>query len=148
MVLLDLSAAFDTVDHDVLLDVLQKRFGVECCALDWFRSYLSNRTQSFCVTSGLSAPVSLPCSVPQGSRIGLQEFIVYIEDIAKTIAALSLNNNLYADNTQLQKNLHIVDIKTTRVNLELCIAEIKDWCSSRQLQLNADKTELIWFGSR
>ena len=46
LVLLDLSSAFDIVDHDVLLDVLQKRFGVECCALDWFRSYLSKRTQS------------------------------------------------------------------------------------------------------
>ena len=53
LVLLDPSAAFDTVDHDVL----PKRFGVKCCALDWFRSYLSNRTQSFCVTSGQSAPV-------------------------------------------------------------------------------------------
>ena len=71
-----------------------------------------------------------------------------MEDIAETIAAFSLNHHLYADYTQLQKNLHIVDIKTTRVNLVLYVAAIKDWCSSRRLQLNADKTKLIWFASR
>ena len=102
---LDLSAAFDTVDHDILFDVLQKQFGVECCKLDWFRSYLSNHTQSFCFTSGQSAPVSLPCSVPQGCRIGLgpQEFIVYTEDIAKTIAAFSLNHHLYPDDNSSKR---------------------------------------------
>ena len=116
--------------------------------VDWFISYLSNRTQSFCVTSGQSTPVSLPCSVPQGFRIGPQESIVDMEDIAETIADFSLNHHLYADDKQFKKNLCIVDIKTTRVNLELCVAAIKDWCSSRRLQLNADKNELIWFGSR
>ena len=102
----------------------------------------------FCVTSGQSAPVSLPCSVPQGSRIGPQKFIVYTKDIAETIAVFSLNHHLHADDTQLQKNLRIEDIKTTRLNLELYVAAVKDWCSSRWLQLNADKTDLIWFGSR
>ena len=137
LVLLDPSAAFVTVNHDVILDVLQKRFGVKCCALDWFRSYLSNRTQSFCDTSEQSAPVNLPCSVPQGSRIGSQEFIVYMEDIAETIAAFSLTHHLFADDTQLQKNLRIVDIKTTRVNLELC-------CSSQRLVLIKTATAQWW----
>ena len=73
---------------------------------------------------------------------------MYTEDIAEAIAAFSLNHHIYADDTQFQKNLRIVDIKTTLVNLELCVGAIKDWCSSRLLQLNADKTELIRFGSR
>ena len=73
---------------------------------------------------------------------------MYTEDIAETIAAFLLNHHLYADDMQLQKNLSIVDINTTRVNLELCVAAIKDWFSSRRLQLNANKTELIRFGSR
>ena len=73
---------------------------------------------------------------------------MYTEDIAETIAAFSLNHHLYADDRQLQKNLRIVDINTTRVNLELCVAALKDWCSSKRLQLNADKTEPIWFDSR
>ena len=103
-------AAFDAVDHDVLLHVLQKRFGVECCVLDWFRSYLLIRTHSLFISSGQSASVSLPCSVPQGSRIGRQEFVVYTKDITETIAAFSLNYHLYADDTHLQKNLRIMDI--------------------------------------
>ena len=147
LVLLDLGAAFDTVDHDVLLDVFQKRFRVECCALDWFRSYLSNRTQSFCITSGQSALVSLPCSVPQGSRIGPQEFIVYTEDITETIADFSLNHHL-----EHLRRRHAAPKELTycghKNNLELCVAAITHWCSSRRLQLNADKTELIWFGPR
>ena len=69
LVLLDLSAAFDTVDHGILLEVLQDRFGVQDRALNWFKSYLSNCTQSFCVESKMSDPVSLTCSVSQGSVI-------------------------------------------------------------------------------
>ena len=80
----ELSAAFDTVDHDVLVDVLTLRFGIEDRALVWFRSYLTNRTQSFCVTSGASLPVVPPCNVPQGSVIGPQKFTVLREDIVDT----------------------------------------------------------------
>ena len=73
---------------------------------------------------------------------------MYTDDIAATIATFSLNYHLYADEPQLQNNLRIVDINTTRVNLELCVAAIKDCCFPRRLQLNADKTELISFDSR
>ena len=66
LVLLDLSAAFDTVGHDVVLDVLIKWFGVASKALDWRKSYLSEHTQFFCLASGASNPVRLACSVPQG----------------------------------------------------------------------------------
>ena len=70
LVLLDLSAAFDTVDHEILLEVLKNRVGVQDRALNWFKSYLSDRTQSFCVEFTMSDPVSVTCSVPQGSVIG------------------------------------------------------------------------------
>ena len=73
---------------------------------------------------------------------------MYTEDIAETIAAVSLNYHLYADDTQLQKNMHIVDINPNRVNLKLCIAGVKYWCSSSRLQRNAVKINLTWFGSR
>ena len=134
MVLLDLSAAFDTVDHDALLDVIQKRLGVECCALDWFLVIIVKPDTIVLRYIWAVGSVSLPCSVPQGSRIGPHEFIVYTEDIAETIAAFQLNHHLYADDTQLQKILRIVDINTTRVNLELCVklktGPHQDGCSS------------------
>ena len=91
----------DTVDHDVLLDVLSKRFGVVSKALDWCKSYLSERTQSFCVTSGTSNPVRFTCSVPQGSVIGPVKYTVNTEDIVETVDAFRINHQLYADDTQL-----------------------------------------------
>ena len=117
-------------------------------ALRWYRSYLANRTQSFSVPSGISKPVKLTCSVPQGSRIGPQKFCAYTEDLRETIEVFDVSHHLYADDTQLQKHMRIANIPENIRNLENCVSHIGQWCSSRQLQLNADKTEVIWFGSR
>ena len=68
--LLDLSAAFDTVDHGVLLDVLSSRFGVTDGVFEWFQSYLTSRTQVFCTGSDYSKVTSIACSVPQRSVAG------------------------------------------------------------------------------
>ena len=79
LVLLDLSAAFDTVDHRTLLDVLHRRFAVEGIPLLWFTSYLTNRSQSFSVDGVQSKSIGVDCSVPQGSVLGPLEFISYTE---------------------------------------------------------------------
>ena len=94
LVLLDLSAAFDTVDHAILLEVLTERFGVENLELDWFRSYHTGRTQTFTTPSGSSASVALTCSILQGSVIGPKEFIMYTEDIKETIDRFIINHHL------------------------------------------------------
>ena len=87
LVLLDLSAAFDTVDHDTLRQVLSRRFGVQGSMMAWFDSYLTNRTQTFQFGTNQSGPHRVDCSVPQGSVLGPQEFTAYTDN----------NNN----NTQL-----------------------------------------------
>ena len=74
LVLLDLSAAFDTVDHPIMLQVLHDRFCVEDAALKWFESYLSDRTQTYRVKDQQSRPRTVDCSVPQGSVLGPQKF--------------------------------------------------------------------------
>ena len=148
LVVLDLSAAFDTVDRDVLLDVLSKWFGVASNAFDWCKLRLSERTQSFCVTSGTSNSVKLTCSIPQGSMIGPVKCIAYTEEIVETVDAFRINHHFYADDTLLQDHMRTDTIQANRPNLELCIDAIKEWCSSLRLQLNGDKTEIIWFGSR
>ena len=82
LVLLDLSAAFDTVDHPTLLNVLHSRFGFDDIPLTWINSYISDRTQVFIVNGEKSEPSSVDCSVPQVSVLGPLEFISYTEDVA------------------------------------------------------------------
>ena len=72
LVLLDLSAAFDTVDHNILLSRLQNHLGIEDTAQAWCKSYLYQRTQHVCIGTAVSDPVVLNYSVPQGSVLGLQ----------------------------------------------------------------------------
>lgn len=128
LVLLDLSAAFDTVDHAALLDVLDPDFDVGNSAHDLVRSYLSNRSQTFCAAGVVSIPVILPCSVLQGSVFGPRKFISYTADIVDVIDAFLLKHHLYADDTQLP-------------------VAVKESCASRWLQLNADKTDKRSSGS-
>ena len=147
LVLLDLSAAFDTVDHDILLQVLQNRFLVNDIPLSWFHSYLTNRTQSINVNGFQSACSAVACSVPQGSVLGAIEFICYTEDVVAVFNCNSVDYHLYADDKQLYSATTVTDIDTTRERLVDCILDVREWCASRRLQLNAQKTELVWFGS-
>ena len=147
LVLLDLSAAFDTVDHGVLLDVLSSRFGVMDRVFEWFQSYLKGRTQVFCTSSDYSEVTSIACSVPQGSVARPLLFIAYTEDLEKTISSFTFNHHVFADDMQLLAHMSLNDVQYVRSGLERCILAIQNWCSSRRLQLNPDKTEVIWFGS-
>ena len=147
LVLLDLSAAFDTVDHCTLLDVLHRRFAVEGIPLLWFNSYLSNRSQSFSVDGVQSKLIGVDCSVPQGSVPGPLEFI-YTADVVEVFTRNLVRHHLFADEKQLCRSGKISEIDNIRHQLCRCVTNIRDWCSSRRLQLNALKTELQWFGSR
>jgi len=147
LVMLDLSAAFDTVDHAVLLNVLQNRFSVHGLPLDWFRSYLSDRSQTFCITGSQSASFALDCSVPQGSVLGPVEFIAYTEDVTELFRRHQLHYHIYADDKQLYDDVPVAQASTLLRRLADCVSEVGDWCASRRLQLNATKTEFAWFGS-
>ena len=81
LVLLDLSAAFDTVDHDILLTILSNRFSVEGTALKWFESYLTGRSQTFIYAGNQTSSFSVDCSVPQGSVMGPLCFVSYTEEV-------------------------------------------------------------------
>ena len=86
LLLLDLSAAFDTVDHGILLKRLSRYFGLSDSALAWFRSYLSGRTQSVQIENFTSSAASLPCGVPQGSVLGGPLFIMRVAPLADVTA--------------------------------------------------------------
>ena len=83
LVLLDLSAAFDTMDHRIMLDVLQQRFYVQDAALDWFASYFADRTQVVVIGDDSSPVCELRTGTPQGSVLGPKSFVAYAEDIAE-----------------------------------------------------------------
>ena len=148
LVLLDLSSAFDTVDHEILLSLLTQRFCVRDTAYDWCRSYLSSRIQSFNFADQQTGPYPLDCSVPQGSVLGPLKFIAYTENGVDVIKHHDVNVHLYADDTQLYDCCYPHNIAKTRQRMSHCTADFSAWCASHRLQLNADKTEVIWVGSK
>src|SRR5664279_1885984 len=149
LILLDLSAAFDTVDHNILLGVLENRFGLQGPVLQWYDSYLTGRTQTFQIGVTHSDAFDVDCSVPQGSVLGPLKFIAYTEDLVKLIDSHSIDTlQLYADDTQIAAHSSTDDVKHAIDRLQLCVADVHRWCQSRRLQLNPSKTEAIWFGTR
>jgi len=149
LVLLDMSAAFDTVDHAILIDVLEKRFGVQGTALQWMTSYLSRRTQSVHIGSECSIESLLTCGVPQGSVLGPSKYSMYTEEIDGVIQSERLRYHMYADDTQLLATMPPtpVAVAQNKAVVERCVTRIRNFCSSRRLTLQPEKTETMWFGT-
>jgi len=125
LVLLDLSAAFDTVDHGCLLSVLEHRFCVDGNALEWFQSYLSDRSQTYIAGQDSHGPVSMSCSIPQGSVLGPIEFIAYTEDVTELIAAYELRYHLFADDKQLYTAVRPSEVPAGCQHLVSCISDLQ-----------------------
>jgi len=135
LVLLDLSAAFDIVDHHILLNVLENRVCIEDTALDWFRSYLTGRTQSSVLGDTTTEAHTVDCSVPQGSVLGPLSFVVYTDDISDVVERQhSVSLHQYADDKQLFASARIDRTADLRRQLGDCVANVKHWCASRRLQ--------------
>ena len=101
LALLDLSAAFDTVDHAVLIDRLESFFGLSGIALSLVKSYLTDRTQSVKIGEHLSPPVRLNTGVPQGSILGPLLFSMYTAPLEQTLLSEGVSFHFYADDTQI-----------------------------------------------
>ena len=149
VVLLDQSAAFDTIDHDTLLNSLSSWFGVSGVVLDWFKSYLSDRVQCIKIGSILSDAKKLLYGVPQGSVLGPILFSLYTTPLSKVIQNHpGISFQFYADDTQLNVHLTHKNVASALDKLSHCLEDIKRWLSTNKLKLNPDRTEFIVFGSK
>ena len=148
LVLLDLSAAFDTINHKVLLTRLEKLFGVTGEALEWLKSYFQNRRQRVVLGTHSSVPLPLLTGVPQGSVVGPGTFPAYTKPLGKLVRSHDVDLHLYADDTQLYVGCHIPDVDATKEKLETCIADVRTWMAANMLKLNDGKTEYMVIASK
>ena len=139
MVLIDLQKAFDTVNHEILLSKMES-MGV--ASVSWFKSYLSQREQCVEVNGKRSDFLEVTCGIPQGSILGPQLFLLYINDLS---ASIDCNLSLYADDSALifahKDPKHIVE------HLSAQLTKCKGWLTDNKLSLHVGKTESILFGS-
>jgi hypothetical protein len=149
LILLDLSAAFDTIDHNILLQRLSSWFGCRNTVLDWFRSYLSERTQTVKIGNALSDSELLDFGVPQGSVLGPLLFTLYTTPISKIISSYSdIRHHLYKDDTQVYISLDQDKFVSSLAQLQQCLLDINSWMSQNKLKLNPDKTEFLLVGTQ
>uniref|UniRef100_A0AAR2KBY1 Reverse transcriptase domain-containing protein n=1 Tax=Pygocentrus nattereri TaxID=42514 RepID=A0AAR2KBY1_PYGNA len=144
--LLDLSAAFDTVDHEILIDRLQSWVGLSGLVLDWFRSYLTGRDYYVALGTSSSTRQKITCGVPQGSILGPLLFNLYMLPLPHIINKHGISYHQYADDTQLYISLEPKALKSISTLFE-CIGDIQTWMSDNFLQLNKEKTEVLVIGS-
>jgi hypothetical protein len=146
LILLDNSAAFDTVDHDELILDLENDIGIHGKALDWFKSFLSARTQATCVNGSTSETCNMKYGVPQGSVLGPVLFNIYVRNFIKLVNENGFNVHGYADDHQI-KTTFCVEFQYSALCYALpkLLNVVSQWMSARFLKLNASKTKLLLF---
>ena len=138
-IFIDLSKAFDTINHQILLSKL-KYYGLDDHAVSWFKSYLSDRKQ-FVEVDGVKSPTqSINTGVPQGSTLGPLLFVIYMNDV--NIVSEVFNCILFADDTSLESTISMFPAQTIsgisrKINNEL--SKLIDWLRANKLSLNAKK---------
>jgi len=125
LTLLDLSAAFDTVDHATLLRRLGVSYGLRGHVLGWFQSYLDDRTQYVCHSTASSTVTFLLCGVPQGSVLGPILLVLYLADVLRLVDEYQLRPHLYADDTQIYGSCHASAVSQRQKRVRSSIVDAK-----------------------
>ena len=147
LALFDVSAAFDMVDHKILLQRLESSYGIKGVPLLWLQSYLSGRTQMVIAGNSRSNWVPVYLGVPQGSVLGPLLFILYTADVTSLFPSHSATGHLFADDVQA----YVHGSPSTQLilvrRIEALSHDLHLWMSSNRLSLNSNKTQLIWLGT-
>ena len=147
VLLLDLSAAFDTIDHEILLHRLREKFKVTGVPLRWISSYLENRAFSVKIREASSSRLPLKQGVPQGSILGPMLFILYIDGISLIAKRHGISIHVYADDMTLYIGFKPADeFSVTLDKIGSCMEEVKLWMLRNFLKLNMDKTQVLFCG--
>ena len=139
-VFIDLKKAFHTVDHDILLKKLEY-YGVRGLLRDWFQSYLKNRKQFVSISNSTSNTNEITTGVPQGSGLGPQLFLLYINDLHRSVKYSKTYHS--ADDTNIMQSYKFLDVLSKNLNKDL--KSLSQWLKANKLCLNVSKTELIIF---
>ena len=142
-ILIDLKSAFDTVNHDILLEKLEL-YGIRGFVLDWFRTYLCDRKFKVSVNDISSSTRTVNIGIPQGSILGPLLFIIYNNDLPSISDKIS--TTLFADDTNFSVSHSNYDILVNTLNNEL--SKILDWTVANRLTINYSKTEAMLFSNR
>ena len=149
LLLLDLSAAFDTVDHDRLMSILFNEIGLRGEALHWFESYLFNRRQAVSINGKLSDFLDTSYGVPQGSVLGPILFNIYVRSLIHVLNKAGFSAHGYADDHQVSKVFSVeFQFESIRVAVPRCLEIISHWMKASFLKLNSSKSQVIIFAPK
>ena len=151
LVFLDLSAAFDTVNHSIVLERMTKSFGVPGKALEWFSSYLSVRSQRVTLDGGVSQEFMTTCGVPQSSCLGPLLFTLYSSKLFMIIEKYLSCEHAYADDTLLYLSFKPGSTATEEESIaamENCIKAIRAWMILDKMKINDIQTEFLIIGTK
>ena len=148
LALLDFSSTSDTIDHHILVHRLHTDFGFTDAVLQWFSSYLTDRTHYVSLCNHCSAFTPVHSGVPQGSVLGPMLFTMYIKPLSAIIASHSIIHHSFADVLQLQMSAPPDRISELLHSIQSCIGDVKAWATVNMLKLNDNKTELMLVTSK
>ena len=141
--MVDFSSAFDTIDHPILVHRLHTDFGFTDTVLQWFSSYLTDRTHYVSLSNHCSDFAPVHSGVPQGSVHVPMLFTMYTKPLSAIIDSHSIIHHLLADDLQLQMSDPPERISELLQSMQPCIGDVKTWATANMLRLNDNKTELM-----
>ena len=140
---LDLSAAFDTIDINILMLIFQNEIGVSGLALEWLKSFLSNRSQRVHINGSFSEYLDAEYGVPQGSILGPICFNVYSRSQGRIFRSCGFSSGAFADDSNAKKTFSLsFQYEVCKFSIDRCMNSIMKWMKKTKLKINPEKTEI------